>query len=113
MPLASGTALVITVRRNASDGSREQYRLVAEGTNAVPFTYDPVEQRFVYVGPRAKKLFGYAPEGCTEAGFLEQLIPGDEICTVRGRLDSARVGDDFELECPALTADGRKLCAGR
>lgn len=99
----------VASRTNELEESREQYRLVAETTNAIPFTYDPSRHAFTYVGPQAEKLLGVAPERWKQGDFLEAILPPDQAAAIRWRLDDAEVDGEFELEFTAKGSDGRPL----
>ncbi|HET9863372.1 MAG TPA: ATP-binding protein [Steroidobacteraceae bacterium] len=88
--------------------SREQYRLIAETTRAIPFELDLAHGRFTYIGPQAEKILGYAEAHWKDAGFLEQLLPRDREPTARRQLDEAMPGS-FEILCSVVTADDRVL----
>ena len=98
---------VVERRTSELQESREQYRLVAESTNAIPFTYLPATERFTYVGPQAEKRLDYPLDSWKEPGFLFALLPADEVASVRARIDSAEPGSEFEFECTVRTATGR------
>ena len=49
--------------------SREQYRLIAETTRAIPFELDLAQGRFTYIGPQAEKFLGI-PGGALEGNRL-------------------------------------------
>ena len=86
--------------------SREQYRLIAETTRAIPFELDLVEGRFTYVGPQAEKMLGIPEARWKETGFLDVLLPRSREFDVRRQLDECSAGT-FETLCAVVTADDR------
>ncbi len=95
------------VDRNAElQRSREQYRLIAETTRAIPFELDLAHGRFTYIGPQAEKMLGIPEARWKESGFLDVLIPRVRDPMVRRELDECVPGA-FELLCSAVTGDDR------
>jgi len=88
--------------------SREQYRLIAESTNAIPFTLDLERGAFAYIGPQAEALLGFAEADWRRPGFLDEILPRARAGEARARLDR-RDGASFEVECPVVAADGRAV----
>ncbi|HEU4589824.1 MAG TPA: ATP-binding protein [Steroidobacteraceae bacterium] len=86
--------------------SREQYRLIAETTRAIPFELDLAHGRFTYIGPQAEKILGYPESRWKEPGFLDRLLPRDREPTARRQLDESMPGS-FETLCSVVTADDR------
>src|SRR6185436_3214972 len=62
-------------RTRELERSREQYRLIAETTRAIPFELDLAHGRFTYVGPQAQKMLGFQDSRWKENGFLDRLLP--------------------------------------
>lgn len=88
--------------------SREQYRLIAETTRAIPFELDLAHGRFTYIGPQAEKLLGIREAQWKESGFLDVLLPRDREPEMRARLDECVPGS-FEALCTIVTPDNRVL----
>ncbi len=95
---------IVTTRTGQLEESREQYRLVAESTNAIPFTYLPARNSFAYVGPQAQKALGHPIERWSEAGFLDSLLLPEDAAAVRAHL--AEGGREYEFECALLGLSG-------
>jgi signal transduction histidine kinase/HAMP domain-containing protein len=96
---------IVTTRTSQLEESREQYRLIAESTNAIPFTYLPLERKFAYVGPQVQGSFGFAVERWHVPGFLESVVLPDHRESVRQHLECAENGE-VEFECGLLTQSG-------
>jgi PAS domain S-box-containing protein len=88
--------------------SREQYRLIAETTRAIPFELDLAQGRFTYIGPQAEKMLGIAEARWKESSFLDALLPRDRESDARRQLEESTPGT-FELLCSVVTADERVL----
>jgi PAS domain S-box-containing protein len=86
--------------------SREQYRLIAETTRAIPFELDLAHGRFTYIGPQAEKMLGIPEARWKGSAFLDQLLPRDREAIARSQLDEAMPGS-FEILCSVITADDR------
>src|SRR6185436_9097423 len=88
--------------------SREQYRLIAETTRAIPFELDLAHGRFTYIGPQAEQLLGIPEARWKTAGFLDVLLPREREVAARRLLDEAVPGS-FETLCSVVTADDRVI----
>jgi signal transduction histidine kinase/HAMP domain-containing protein len=97
---------VVTSRTAQLEESREQYRLIAESTNAIPFTYLPRERTFAYVGPQVQNSLGYPLEKWSEPGFLESVLVPGQSETVLSRLGALAGGVETEFECALLAQSG-------
>jgi signal transduction histidine kinase len=86
--------------------SREQYRLIAETTRAIPFELDLAHGRFTYIGPQAEQILGIPLARWKESGFLDVLLPRDRESIARRQLDESTPGT-FETLCSVVTADDR------
>jgi PAS domain S-box-containing protein len=86
--------------------SREQYRLIAETTRAIPFELDLAHGRFTYIGPQAEKMLGIPEARWKESGFLDVLLPPQRESVARRELDESMPGS-FEILCSVVTADDR------
>jgi signal transduction histidine kinase len=86
--------------------SREQYRLIAETTRAIPFELDLAHGRFTYIGPQAQKMLGFPETQWKEPDFIDVLLPRSREPGVRQQLDECMPGT-FETLCSVVTADNR------
>ena len=86
--------------------SREQYRLIAETTRAIPFELDLAHGRFTYVGPQGEKMLGIPEARWKQNGFLDELLPRERETQPRRELDECVPGT-FETLCSVVTADDR------
>ena len=93
-------------RTRELDKSREQYRLIAETTRAIPFELDLAQGRFTYIGPHSRQMLGHAEERWQEAGFLDRLLPRDREPGARQLFDECTPGS-YEVLCSVVTADDR------
>ncbi|MBE0617127.1 MAG: PAS domain S-box protein, partial [Proteobacteria bacterium] len=93
---AVGILRDITERKRIEVYLRErenQYRLLVESTDAVPWEYHAGEDRWAYVAPQVTRVLGYDPEEWQGIAFwTERLHPDDRdwateycsTCTARG-----------------------------
>ena len=85
--------------------SREQYRLIAETTRAMPFELDLAHGRFTYIGPQAQTVLGIP-----EARWKESRLPRRAAAArTRGRrAPAARRIHARHLRNPVLGGHGRR-----
>jgi signal transduction histidine kinase len=95
-------------RTRELERSREQYRLIAETTRAIPFELDLAHGRFTYVGPQAQKMLGFDDALWKENGFLDRLLPREREYAARQVFDDCMPGS-FETLCSVITADDRVI----
>ncbi len=86
--------------------SREQYRLIAETTRAIPFELDLAQGQFTYVGPQAEGLLRFPPSRWQEKGFLDALLPRDRETSIRRQFEECSAGT-FEALSSVVTGDDR------
>ncbi len=99
---------LVTERTRELERGREQYRLVVEGTQAIPFALDLEDGHFDYIGPQGPRRLGFAEELWKQPGFLDQLLPREGNAAVRQRIDASTSGN-FELETSVLTCDEKRV----
>ena len=98
---------VVTTRTAQLEESREQYRLIAESTNAIPFTYLPGRQAVRLRRPASAEEPGIsARDAGPSRGFLESVLAPEQI-DAGARPSRRRAGAEIEFEC-ALLAHGGK-----
>jgi signal transduction histidine kinase len=88
--------------------SREQYRLIAETTRAIPFELDLAQGRFTYIGPQAEKILGIPDARWKQSGFLDVLLPRERESSARRQLEESVPGS-FEILCSVVTTDDRVI----
>ncbi len=88
--------------------SREQYRLIADTTRALPFELDLTQGRFTYIGPQAQALTGIPEARWKESGFLDVLLPREREAAARRQFDECAAGT-FEVLCSVVTMQDRVL----
>jgi signal transduction histidine kinase len=99
---------LVSERTRELERGREQYRLVVEGTQAIPFALDVEDGHFEYIGPQGPARLGFGEELWKQIGFLDRLMPRDRNAAVRGQIDASSRGN-FEIEATVLTADERRI----
>jgi signal transduction histidine kinase/uncharacterized membrane protein affecting hemolysin expression len=99
---------LVSERTQELERGREQYRLVVEGTQAIPFALDVDEGRFEYIGPQGPQRLGFSEELWKQQGFLDKLMPRDRNGAVRNRIDESKAGN-FEIETTVLTHDEQRV----
>src|SRR5262245_65811438 len=88
---------LLSERTRELERGREQYRLVVEGTQAIPFALDVEDGHFEYIGPQGPQRLGFSEDLWKQIGFLDRLMPRDRNGPVRARIDTSPAGS-FELE---------------
>jgi signal transduction histidine kinase len=99
---------LVSERTQELERGREQYRLVVEGTQAIPFALDVEDGHFEYIGPQGPQRLGFSEELWKQIGFLDKLMPRDRNGAVRTRIDQSKAGN-FELETTVLTHDEKRV----
>lgn len=98
---------LVTARTRELERGREQFRLVVEGTQAIPFALDVEDGRFEYIGPQGPRRLGFSEELWKEPGFLDKLMPRERHGPVRSRMDGSE--GHVELETTVLTRDEERV----
>jgi signal transduction histidine kinase len=96
----------VDARIDQLESARERYRLIAEGTRALPFELDLAHGRFTYVGPQAGRILAFPDASWKESGFLDRLLPRERETAVRQQLDECTPGH-FDVLCTVVAADNR------
>jgi len=99
---------LVSERTRELERGREQYRLVVEGTQAIPFALDVEDGHFEYIGPQGPQRLGFSEELWKQIGFLDMLMPRDRNNSVRSRIDESKSGN-FEVETTVLTVDEKRV----
>ena len=99
---------LVSERTQELERGREQYRLVVEGTQAIPFALDAEDGHFEYIGPQGPQRLGFSEELWKKIGFLDKLMPRDRNGAVRKRIDDSKAGN-FELETTVLTENEQRV----
>jgi signal transduction histidine kinase len=99
---------LVSERTRELERGREQYRLVVEGTQAIPFALDVEDGHFEYIGPQGPQRLGFSEDLWKQIGFLDRLMPRERNSQVRARIDESPVGS-IELETSVLTADEKRV----
>jgi PAS domain S-box-containing protein len=90
--------------------SEERLRRLVETANVVPWEVDAETARFLYVGPQAERMLGYAPETWYEDGFLQAHVHPDDRAALIERLAQMRNGKDHDkFEMRLVASDGRAV----
>jgi signal transduction histidine kinase len=87
--------------------SREMFRLMAESTNAIPFTLDLTHSCFTYIGAQAVVDSGMAESHWKVPGALDVVMPRAANQEIRQRFDECQVGR-FEFMTPLSQRNGRR-----
>jgi signal transduction histidine kinase len=99
---------LVSERTKELERGREQYRLVVEGTQAIPFALDAEDGHFEYIGPQGPQRLGFSEDLWKQNGFLDKLMPRDRNGGVRQKIDETKAGH-FELEASVLTQDEQRV----
>ena len=98
---------LVSERTQELERGREQFRLVVEGTQAIPFALDVEDGHFEYIGPQGPQRLGFAEEAWKQTGFLDKLMPRDRHGKIREQIESET--GHVELETSVLTQDEKRV----
>jgi signal transduction histidine kinase len=99
---------LVSERTRELERGREQYRLVVEGTQAIPFALDVEDGHFEYIGPQGPQRLGFSEDLWKQIGFLDRLMPRERNEAVRSKIDASTTGN-FEIETSVLTEDDKRI----
>ncbi|MBX3205640.1 MAG: PAS domain-containing protein [Labilithrix sp.] len=100
----------VEARTRELSGSREQYRVLLETTQAIPWEMAPGRHRFAYVGPQAAPMLGRPLSEWAEDGFLERTLHPEDLADARAWLDNLSTdGAKAEIELRFLSASGQPV----
>ena len=106
-----GSVIDISAYKRAESALRkneEEFRLLVETTNVVPWEADLKTGRFFYVGPQAVPFLGFAIEEWMGENFwVDRLHPEDREWVLITRAEAVEKGKSFECEYRMLRSDGR------
>jgi DNA-binding LytR/AlgR family response regulator len=94
-------------RTRELEQSREMFRLMAESTNAVPFTLDLTHGCFTYIGAQGIIASGIAESQWKQPGALDVIVPRESNQEIRQRFDECGTGR-FEFVTPLSQPNGRR-----
>jgi two-component system, NtrC family, sensor kinase len=94
-------------RTRELEQSREMFRLMAESTNAVPFTLDLTRGCFTYIGAQGITASGVAESQWKQPGALDVVVPRKSNQEVRQHFDECD-GGPFEFVTPLSQPNGRR-----
>jgi len=83
---------LVTERTGALEQSREMFRLIAESTNAIPFTLNLARGCFPYIGAKSIVDSGIAESAWGEPGALDIIFPRATNREVRQHFDGCNIG---------------------
>ena len=88
----SGLEEAVSARTRELEQSREMFRLMAESTNAVPFTLDLTRGCFTYIGAQGVASSGVPEARWMQSGGLDIVIPRGTNTEVRQHFDDCESG---------------------
>jgi signal transduction histidine kinase len=98
---------LVSERTQALEQSREMFRLMAESTNAVPFTLDLTRGCFTYIGARGVIDSGVPESQWKEPGALDVVFARESNPEIRRHFDECESGL-FEFVATLAQLDGRR-----
>jgi len=109
--LASGLVVALTTLLGRMSWrllqSGEMFKLMAESTNAIPFTLDLTHGRFTYIGAQAIVDSCIAESEWKQTGALEVVIPRETNPEIRQRFDECAAGP-FEFVATLYQRNDRR-----
>lgn len=87
--------------------SKEQFRLIVETTDIIPWEAEFSSKKYQYVGPQAQKLLGYPIEKWHEDGFWVSVVHPEDLDEAREKCISATMAlENHELEYRMIAKNG-------
>ena len=106
----AGLAIEQHATRKSLQESEERFRKLVETANVVPWEYDLVNRRLLYIGPQIGQRLGYPKEKWLEARFWREIVHDDDVeRLVREVEEAAKAKTSHDVEFRVLAADGRVL----
>ncbi len=103
-------AALIQERRRAGEAmseSEEQYRQLAENTEAILWEYDVLSNRWAYMAPQSERILGYRPEEWTDLQFwIDHVHQDDRDWATKYCAEHTARGESHEFEYRFLKKDG-------
>jgi signal transduction histidine kinase/HAMP domain-containing protein len=96
---------LVAERTQALERSREMIRMVAESTQAIPFTLNVTDGTFPYIGAQGVTHFNISEDECAEPGALDRLLPRAQCSELRRQFDECGAGP-FEFYANVETSAG-------
>jgi signal transduction histidine kinase len=91
-------------------GNKEQYRLLLETTQAIPWEMEPGALRFSYVGPQAAHVLGYPLDEWTKERFVFERLDPLYREGALARLQSCLARNGYhEVELCMVAFDGKSV----
>jgi len=103
----SGLESAVDERTRELVQSREMFRLMAESTNAVPFTLDLTRGCFTFIGAQCVADSGVPESAWKEPGALDVVVPIQTNRAIRQRFDACENGR-FEFEAAFSQMNGHR-----
>lgn len=100
----------ITERKKAEDAlflNEQNFRILVEHINAIPWRFDLKNNRFTYIGKQAERILGYPIETYTDLdSWSKKIAPEDRQDAVQFCVSSTKQGQDHEFEYRCLHTNG-------
>lgn len=74
---------IVDARTAELRDSNDRYRTLIENTAAIPFEWDVVEHRIVYLSPQMERLLGYPYDTLVEDGFITSCCERADVTAFR------------------------------
>jgi two-component system NtrC family sensor kinase len=103
----SSLEVAVAERTRELEQSREMFKLMAESTNAVPFTLDLTRGCFTYIGAQGIATSGIPESLWYEPGALDIVVPRGTNQEIRQRFDECGKGL-FEFAAALCQPSGRR-----
>ncbi|MHB1340283.1 MAG: ATP-binding protein [Coriobacteriia bacterium] len=106
----NGMIEAVKERERAVAESERRFRFLVESLRAVPYEFDPGQDRFVYVGPQALTLLGYDIDAWVDMqSWIDMLHPDDRDEAERYCRSETATGRPHDLEYRMIASDGTEV----
>ena len=87
-----------------------RFRSLAESTDAIPLEWDPMDERFTYIGPQSKNLLGLDPEDWYEPNAVKRWVhPQDQDLVIQAHRKAMQLGSSDRIQFRILDKESKTI----
>ena len=87
-----------------------RFRSLAESTDAIPLEWDPMEEKFTYIGPQSKQLLGLVPEDWYQPNAVKRWVhPEDQDLVIQAHRKAMQLGSSDRIQFRILDKQSKTI----